>query len=457
MPDGDHQRHLNPAGRMVGILATRVNNFTIDNVKIDTNRDGMDIDSCRNVHISNCSVNSPFDDGICLKADYSLGFFRDVENVTITNCMVSGFDNGTFLDGTYQRKLFNKPNSNGPTGRIKFGRESSGGFKNITISNSVFDYCRGLALETVDGGHLENVTISNVTMREISNAPIFLRLGSRLRSPEGTPIAAVFKLDVNQTLTQKITLEVGSSSETITVNADAVGVMIQRASTELGTTIDEQAVHELPLNGRNFTQLLILQPGINPVDTAQGGNGVGSADGGNIAIPNSAIYKPSVNGAGNRSNAAIADRYNLVRSCSRRIGATVGAAAVPVGAVFCQNNSKAGFTCPTTPPTPAAINQKQYMPFADQGWNYSESTGYSNFNALEAQFQKRFSGGLETLVAFTWEKCLADTNGDFNAENGSEEAPYQYYFNPRLGYGPGQRCSTGVRCMNCRLAMENDG
>lgn len=78
--------------------------------------------------------------------DYSLGFFRDVENVTITNCMVSGFDNGTFLDGTYQRKLFNKPNSNGPTGRIKFGTESSGGFKNITISNCVFDYCRGLAL-----------------------------------------------------------------------------------------------------------------------------------------------------------------------------------------------------------------------------------------------------------------------------------------------------------------------
>jgi hypothetical protein len=108
----------------------------------------------------------------------------------------------------------------------------------------------------------------------------------------------------------------------------------------------------------------------------------------------------------------------------------------PQNGPFCQNNSKVGFTCPTTPLTPAAINQKEYMPFAAQGWNYSESTGYSNFNALEAQFQKRFSAGLETLVAFTWEKCLADTNGDFNAENGSESAPYQYYFNPRLGYGP---------------------
>ncbi len=53
--------------------------------------------------------------------------------------------------------------------------------------------------------------------------------------------------------------------------------MIQRSSTELGTTIDEQMMHELPLNGRNFTQLLILQPGVNPVDTAQGGNGVGGS------------------------------------------------------------------------------------------------------------------------------------------------------------------------------------
>lgn len=183
-------------GGHFAILATGVDNLTIDNLKIDTNRDGMDIDSCRNVRISNCSVNSPYDDGICLKADYALGFFRDVENVTITNCQVSGYDNGTFLDGTYQRKTFDKPNSPGPTGRIKFGTESSGGFKNITISNSVFDYCRGLALETVDGGHLEDVTISNVTMRDIANSPIFLRLGSRMRSPEGTPVGQLRRVSI---------------------------------------------------------------------------------------------------------------------------------------------------------------------------------------------------------------------------------------------------------------------
>ncbi len=120
-------------------------------------------------------------------------------------------------------------------------------------------------------------------------------------------VLPVFKLDVNQTLTQKITLEVGATSETVTVDANSVGVMLQRASTEMGTTIDEQAMHELPLNGRNFTELLILQPGVNPVNTAQGGNGIGSADGGNIGIPNAVVYRPSVNGAGNRSNAFYMD------------------------------------------------------------------------------------------------------------------------------------------------------
>ena len=173
-------------GGWFGILATGVDNLTVDNLKIDTNRDGMDIDSCRSVRISNCTINSPHDDGLCLKSSYGLGFARATENVTITNCQVSGFNEGSVLDGTYQR---GRPGKNDPggTGRIKLGTESSGGFKNITISNCVFEYCLGLALETVDGGPLEDISISNITMRDIANAPIFLRLGSRLRSPAGTP------------------------------------------------------------------------------------------------------------------------------------------------------------------------------------------------------------------------------------------------------------------------------
>jgi len=172
-------------GGHFAILATGVDNLTIDNVKIDTNRDGIDIDACRNVRVSNTTVNSPFDDAICLKSSYALGFARATENVTITNSSVSGYDEGTLLDGTYQRK-YDRYSHDSPTGRIKFGTESNGGFKNITISNCVFDYSRGLALESVDGGLLEDVTITNITMRDVVNPPIFIRLGKRNRGPKET-------------------------------------------------------------------------------------------------------------------------------------------------------------------------------------------------------------------------------------------------------------------------------
>ncbi len=173
-------------GGHFAILATGVYNLTIDNVKIDTNRDGIDVDACKNVRISNCTVNSPFDDGICPKSSFALGYARATENVTITNCQVSGYDEGTLLDGTYKRDFRNANGTFSPTGRIKFGTESNGGFKNITVSNCVFDYSRGIALEAVDGALLEDITISNITMRDISNSPIFLRLGSRNRGPKET-------------------------------------------------------------------------------------------------------------------------------------------------------------------------------------------------------------------------------------------------------------------------------
>ena len=187
-------------GGHFAILATGVDNMTIDDVKIDTDRDGMDIDACRNVRISNCSVNSPWDDGICLKSTYGLGFARACENITITNCQVSGYDEGTFLDGTYKREVKEKYSHDTTTGRIKFGTESNGGFKNITISNCVIDYCRGLALECVDGGHLEDVTITNITMRDIVNAPIYLRLGARMRGPDGVSVGKFRRVSISNVI-----------------------------------------------------------------------------------------------------------------------------------------------------------------------------------------------------------------------------------------------------------------
>src|ERR1700722_4387031 len=148
------------------VLATGVDNFTIDNLKIDTDRGGIDIDCCRHVRVSNCTVNSPWDDAICPKSSFALGYARATENVTITNCYVTGkYQLGTLLDGTFKR--FDPGVKYPGTGRIKFGTESNGGFKNITISNCVFEGCQGLALETVDGGLLEDISITNITMREI--------------------------------------------------------------------------------------------------------------------------------------------------------------------------------------------------------------------------------------------------------------------------------------------------
>jgi len=185
-------------GGHFALLATGVDNLTIDNLKLDTNRDGLDIDCCQNVRVSNCTINSPWDDGICLKSSFALGYARPTENVTITNCQVSGFDRGSLLDGTYQRnEAALVPDHEGPTGRIKFGTESNGGFRSIAISNCVFTYCRGLALETVDGGLLEDVTISNITMRDVTNSPIFLRLGVRMRAPVGTAVGTLRRININ--------------------------------------------------------------------------------------------------------------------------------------------------------------------------------------------------------------------------------------------------------------------
>ena len=184
-------------GGWFGILATGVDNLTIDNLKIDTDRDGMDIDCCRNVRVSNCSVNSPWDDGICPKSSFALGYARATENVTITNCYVTGaYQLGAMLDGSWKR-WENDPKMTSPTGRIKCGTESNGGFRNITISNCVFDGCRGFALESVDGALLEDITFTGVTMRDCANVPLFLRLGSRMRGPEGTPVGTLRRIIIS--------------------------------------------------------------------------------------------------------------------------------------------------------------------------------------------------------------------------------------------------------------------
>ena len=133
---------------------------------VSYNNDGLNIDSCRDVSITGCTVDSD-DDGIVLKSLST----RPTENVTIANCVVSSHCNA-----------------------IKMGTESGGGFQNITVANcticsprySEVIYGRqrglaGLALEIVDGGTLDRVAISNIAIKGVT-VPLFLRLGNRART-----------------------------------------------------------------------------------------------------------------------------------------------------------------------------------------------------------------------------------------------------------------------------------
>ncbi|MGC2250783.1 MAG: glycoside hydrolase family 28 protein [Acidobacteriaceae bacterium] len=184
-------------GGHFGILATGVDNLTIDNVMIDTNRDGIDIDCCRNVRVSNCSVNSPWDDAICPKTSFALGYDRATENVTISGCYVTGaYQMGSMLDGTWKRwpsdkaqQLLVKPYFPDEfNGSIKLGTESNGGFKNISISNCIFEGSKGFAIESSDGALVEGITFSGITMHECTNTRLFLRLGARMRGPAGVSV-----------------------------------------------------------------------------------------------------------------------------------------------------------------------------------------------------------------------------------------------------------------------------
>lgn len=146
----------------------------VSKLNIDTNIDGISPDCCKNVVISDCIIRSG-DDGIVLKSSYVLNEKRLCENVVATNCIVTSRCNG-----------------------IKLGTESNGGFKNIVISNcAVYDtYYAGLALEITDGGDMDGVAVSNLTMKNVGY-PFFIILSDRRRGPNGTELGSLKNITID--------------------------------------------------------------------------------------------------------------------------------------------------------------------------------------------------------------------------------------------------------------------
>ena len=180
-------------GGHFAIIVTGCEIGTIDNVVIDTNRDGIDIDCCKYFTVSNTKVNTPNDDAIVLKSSYALKQPVFCEHILITNCMVTGFKLGTFLDGTYVPETVNWV-----CGRIKLGTESNGGYRNITISNCSCMWSSGLAFEEVDQGRMENIVVTNISMSHVHHYPIYITTGCRNRGPkERTDVSTARDIYIN--------------------------------------------------------------------------------------------------------------------------------------------------------------------------------------------------------------------------------------------------------------------
>lgn len=210
----------------------------IDGVRIRNpfwgrNTDGMDITSCRNVFVSNCDITGG-DDAICLKSENFYGAaVLPSKNVTITNCVVSCASNG-----------------------FKIGTSTHGAFENIVFSNSVIysdddspmmnRVIGGINIETVDGGSVDGVVISNIRMQNV-RAPIFVRLGARTKR-QGTFLRNVLIEGVDSTgsiVTSSITGVPGLRPSDITISNCRLRTVEQGTADWAHRTIPE-AVDEYP-------------------------------------------------------------------------------------------------------------------------------------------------------------------------------------------------------------------
>ena len=160
-------------------------NVSVRNIRVfnhsNRNNDGIDIDGCRRFILSNSFIDSE-DDGIVLKSTGP----APCENIVVDGCIVSSLTNA-----------------------IKCGTESTGGFRNISISNCIITPSinkgktllgypaggyTGLSLEIVDGGIMDGVNVDNLVI-EGTRCPVYVRLGNRARKyAEEAPASPIGKM-----------------------------------------------------------------------------------------------------------------------------------------------------------------------------------------------------------------------------------------------------------------------
>jgi polygalacturonase len=147
-----------------GLSFELCSNLSLDGLKVVNrsywNNDGIDITDCKNVTVTNCDLDTA-DDGICLKSYYP-GYAND--GIYIANCTIKS-----------------------SASAIKFGTASYGGFKNVVIKDiEVYDTFRSaIAIESVDGAEIENISVSNINAVNTGNA-IFIRIGQRSGDKAGS-------------------------------------------------------------------------------------------------------------------------------------------------------------------------------------------------------------------------------------------------------------------------------
>ncbi|MBO5205705.1 MAG: right-handed parallel beta-helix repeat-containing protein [Prevotella sp.] len=187
-------------GGHFAIIMTGCDLGTVDNVTIDTNRDGFDIDCCKYLTVSNCKINTPSDDALVLKSSYALKRPVLCEHIAVTNCVITGYKMGTLLNGTYIPEKVNWV-----CGRFKLGTESNGGYRNIALSNCTFMYSSGLAFEEVDQGVMENIVVSNITMSHVHHYPIYITTGCRNRGPkERTTVSSGADIQISNVIADDV-------------------------------------------------------------------------------------------------------------------------------------------------------------------------------------------------------------------------------------------------------------